>query len=228
MLTFYYHPTPNPLKVALALEELGTPYQVVPVDTFRGEQHTPAFRAVNPNGKVPALVDGAVTVFDSNAILLHLALTQGRFLPTDPVERGEALSWLMFVASGIGPFSGQAIHFLRVAPEPKEYAVTRYSKEIERHYQILDARLAGRDWLVGSEISIVDFAAWGWAHYLPYITGEAGHSPFPNVKRWYEAILARPAAQRALALAETVQVKREFDAETLANLFPHTHAATAA
>ncbi len=228
MLKFYYHPTPNPLKVALMLEELGAPYEVIAVDTLKGDQHAAAFRAINPNGKVPAIVDGVATVFDSTAILLHLAETRGRFLPKDSAVRADALSWLMFVASGLGPFSGQAIHFMHWAPEPKDYAVTRYGKEIDRHYRLLDERLSGRDWIVGSEMSIVDMSAWGWAHYLPYITGEAKYDAYPNVKRWYHAIAERPAAKRALALADTVTVKRDFDAEAMANLFPHTHGAAAA
>lgn len=223
MLKFFYHPTPNPLKVALMLEELGAPYETIAVDTLAGDQHKAAFRAINPNGKVPAIADGEVVVFDSNAILLYLAEKTGRFLPTNPVERGDALSWLMFIATGLSPFSGQAIHFLRVAPEPKDYALKRYSSEIDRHYKVLDQRLEGRDWIVGSEISIVDFAAWGWARYLPYFTGEAGHDAYPNVKRWYHAIAARPAAERALALAEKVHVKKDWDADALANLFPGTH-----
>src|SRR5918997_6669072 len=103
MLRFYFHPSPNPLKVALFLEEAGLPYEVVPVDTFKGEQHRPAFLAVNPNAKVPAIVDGGTTVFDSNAILLHLAEKTGRFLPVAGPARGEALSWLFFVATGLGP-----------------------------------------------------------------------------------------------------------------------------
>src|SRR4051812_49236733 len=119
MLKFYYAPAPNPLKVALLLEELGLPYEVVAVDVRRGDQLTPAFKAINPNTKTPAIVDGEVTVFDSNAILLYLAERSGRFLPANsPPLRGELLSWLMFVASGIGPYSGQAVHFKHYAPEP--------------------------------------------------------------------------------------------------------------
>ena len=107
---------------------MGLPYELVPVDTRKGEQHTPAFLAINPNAKVPAIVDGDATVFDSNAILLYLAEKTGKFLPgTSPSARGEMLSWLMFVASGIGPYSGQAVHFRNFAPEPKDYAVNRYT-----------------------------------------------------------------------------------------------------
>lgn len=112
MITFYYHPSPNPAKVALFLEEAGLAYELVPVDTRKGEQHAPAFTALNPNAKTPVIVDGEVTVFDSNAILLHLAEKTGRFLPEgSPAARGQLLSWLMFVATGIGPYSGQAVHF---------------------------------------------------------------------------------------------------------------------
>ena len=145
MLKFYYHPSPNPAKVALLLEELGLPYELVPVDTRKGEQHQPEFLAINPNAKTPAIVDGDVTVFDSNAILLYLAEKTGKFLPeSTPKLRGELLSWLMFVATGIGPYSGQAVHFRHFAPEPKEYPVSRYLFEAKRHWGIIDARLEGR------------------------------------------------------------------------------------
>src|ERR1043166_5337643 len=143
MLKFYYSGAPNPTKVALMLEETGLPYELVPVDTRKGDQHKPDFLAVNPNAKVPAIVDGDATVFDSNAILLYLGEKTGKFLPgKSDKERGELLSWLMFVASGIGPYSGQAVHFRNFAPEPKEYAVTRYTFEARRHWNILNDRLA--------------------------------------------------------------------------------------
>jgi len=130
MIKFYYHPSPNPAKVALFLEETGLEYELVPVDTRKGEQHLPAFTAINPNAKTPALVDGDAVVFDSNAILLYLAEKTGKFLPEDtPAARAEMLSWLMFVATGIGPYSGQAVHFKHFAPEPKDYAVNRYDFE---------------------------------------------------------------------------------------------------
>src|SRR6516225_10224533 len=153
MIKFYYNLAPNPTKVALALEEMGLQYELVPVDTRKGEQHTPAFLAVNPNAKVPAIVDGDATVFDSNAILLYLAAKTGK-------ARGELLSWLMFVASGIGPYSGQAVHFRNVAPEPKDYAVTRYSFEARRHWGIINDRLAKRHFMLGDDYTIVDMALW--------------------------------------------------------------------
>ena len=139
MIKFYYNLAPNPTKVALCLEEMGLPYELVPIDTRKGEQHTPAFLAINPNAKLPAIIDGEAVVFDSNAILLYLAEKTGQFLPeSTPVARGALLSWLMFVASGIGPYSGQAVHFRNVAPEPKDYAVNRYTFEAQRHWGILN------------------------------------------------------------------------------------------
>src|SRR5436305_3175198 len=124
MLKFYFNGSPNPTKVALFLEEAAFPYEAIPVDTRKGDQFKPAFRAVNPNGKVPAIVDGDATVFDSNAILLYLAEKTGKFLPENtPAARGQLYSWLMFVGTGVGPFSGQAVHFSHHAPEKLPYAV---------------------------------------------------------------------------------------------------------
>src|SRR5215813_14414629 len=123
MIQFYFNHAPNPMKVALLLEELGLPYEPIPVDTRKGQQFAPDYLALNPNGKVPTIVDEGVTVFDSNAILLYLSEKTGRFLPEPkPALRGELLSWLMFVASGVGPYSGQAVHFRQYAPTPNEYA----------------------------------------------------------------------------------------------------------
>src|SRR6266487_3360074 len=142
MLKFYYSGAPNPTKVALFLEETGIPYEGIPVDTRKGEQHKPEYLAINPNGKVPAIVDGDVTVFDSNAILLYLAQKTGKFLPPDsPAARGQLYSWLMFVGTGVGPYSGQAVHFKHHAPEKLPYAINRYDFEAKRHYRILDAHL---------------------------------------------------------------------------------------
>src|SRR5229473_2049585 len=137
MIKFFYNTAPNPTKVALCLEEMGLPYELVPVDTRKGEQHTASFLAVNPNAKVPAIVDGDVTVFDSNAILLYLAEKTGKFLPSgSPATRGELLSWLMFVATGVGPFSGQAVHFRHHATGKQPYAHNRYQYEARRHYGV--------------------------------------------------------------------------------------------
>jgi GST-like protein len=221
MLKLYYHPSPNPLKVALYLEEAGLPYELVPVDTRKGEQHAPAFRAINPNGKTPALVDGDIKVFDSTAILLYLSEQTGQFLPpATPAARAQMHSWLQFVATGIGPYCGQAVHFKFFAPEPKEYAVNRYAFEAERHWGLVNDRLAGRDWMVGDSYTLVDMAVWGWSRVIPRAMGDAAWDTLPNVKRHLDAINARPAAQRAEALKERFAFKQELDEQARQALFP--------
>ncbi len=222
MIKLYYHPSPNPAKVALFLEEAELPYELVPVDTRKGEQHQPAFLAINPNGKTPAIVDGDVTVFDSNAILLYLAEKTGKFLPENtPVLRGELLSWLMFVATGIGPYSGQAVHFRHFAPQPQDYAVERYLYEARRHWGIIDQRLAGRHYMVGETYTIVDMAVWGWARVLPFVIGEDAWERFANLKRLFDEISARPAAQAANALKDKNAYKAEMDEDARRQLFKH-------
>jgi GST-like protein len=224
MITFYYNLAPNPMKVALCLEEMGLLYELKPVDTRKGEQHHPDYLMVNPNAKVPAIVDQdtGATVFDSNAILLYLAEKTGQFLPPkDPVERGELLSWIMFVATGVGPFSGQAVHFKRDAPEPKEYAVNRYLFEARRHYSILDARLAGRRYMLGGTYTIVDMAVWGWVRMVPFILGEDAWTIFTHLKRLLDDIDTRPAAQAAIALKDQHAFKTEMDEEARRHLFRH-------
>ena len=201
MLKFYFNGSPNPTKVALFLEEAGLEYEPIPVDTRTGDQFSPQYLKVNPNGKVPAIEDGEVTVFDSNAILLYLAEKTGRFLP--PAQaRGELLSWLMFVATGVGPFCGQAVHFKHFAPEKVPYAHNRYQYEAERHFTVVNQRLADRAYMVGGAYSIVDMALWGWARLLPFVLGEDAWEKFPNVKRLHDEIAARPAAVRAVALKD--------------------------
>lgn len=221
MIQLYFHPSPNPLKVALFLEEAGLPYEAVPVDTRKGEQHLPAFLKINPNAKTPALVDGDVTVFDSNAILLYLAEKSGQFLPENtPAARGQMLSWLMFVASGIGPYSGQAVHFKHFAPEPKEYAVNRYTFEAERHYAILEAQLSKHRYMLGDTYTLVDMAVWGWARAVPFILGPDAWDQLPNLKRHLDEINARPAAQRAEALKTQFTFKTEMDDDARKQMFP--------
>ncbi|BFG79212.1 glutathione S-transferase N-terminal domain-containing protein [Paraburkholderia terrae] len=226
MLQFYFHPSPNPIKVALLLEELGTPFELSAVDTFKGEQHAPAYRKINPNGKVPAIVDDGVTVFDSHAILLHLSAKHGKFVPSAASERAAMLSWLQFVATGLSPFSGQAVHFLHHAPEPLPYARNRYLKEVERHYRVLDEHLATSKYLAGDTYSIADIALWGWANFAGYIFGEKGLTDYPHVKRLVDEISARPAAVRALALKDRLTFKAEFDEETRRALFPQNASPT--
>ena len=221
MIKFYYHPSPNPAKVALFLEEAGLPYELVPVDTRKGEQHLPAFTAINPNAKTPALVDGDAVVFDSNAILLYLAEKTGLYLPDNtPAQRAQMLSWLMFVATGIGPYSGQAVHFKHFAPEPKNYAVNRYDFEAQRHWALIDAQLAKHRYMLGDTYTIVDMAVWGWARAVPFILGAEAWATLPNVKRLLDEINARPAAQRAEALKAKNSYKTEMDDDAKKAMFP--------
>jgi GST-like protein len=228
MLKFYFSGAPNPTKVALFLEEAGLAYEAIPVDTRKGDQFKPEFLAVNPNSKVPAIVDDGATVFDSNAILLYLAEKTGKFLPPNtPANRGELLSWLMFVATGVGPFSGQSVHFQHHAPVRISYAQTRYSFEAMRHYTILNERLAKRRYLIADTYTIVDMDAWGWARMVPYILSKDAWDKLPHLKRLVDEIEARPAAQRAVKLKDRFTFKTEMDDEARRNMFRHLAAANA-
>lgn len=223
MIKFYFNIAPNPMKVALFLEESGLPYEPIPVDTRKGEQFLPAFTAINPNAKAPAITDTeiGVNVFDSNAILLYLAEKTGQFLGDGtPAQRGQLLSWLMFIATGVGPFSGQAVHFQHFAPEPKEYAVNRYVFEAERHWGILETHMTGRSWMVGDSYTIVDMALWGWLRAVPFVLGAKAWDERPNLKRLFDEINARPAAIRASALKDKYTFKAEMDAEARGHMFP--------
>ena len=221
MIQFYFHPSPNPLKVALFLEESGLRYEVVTVDTRKGEQHAPAFTAINPNAKTPALVDGEAVVFDSNAILVYLAEKTGRFLPANtPPARAQMHSWLMFVATGIGPYSGQCVHFKHFAPEPKAYAVNRYDFEAWRHWKIVDAQLGKHRYMLGDAYTLVDMAVWGWARAVPFVLGPEAWEKLPHVKRLLDEVNARPAAQRAEALKTRYTFKAEMDDDARTAMFP--------
>jgi len=224
MLKFYFNGSPNPTKVALYLEEAGLPFEPVAVDTRKGDQFAPDFLKLNPNAKVPLIVDGDTVVFDSNAILLYLAEKTGQFMPPANL-RGETLSWLMFAATGMGPFSGQAVHFRHFAPEPVPYAKTRYTFEAERHYGILNDRLANRRYMVGETYSFVDMDVWGWARMVGFVLGEEAWAKFPHLKRLVDEINARPAAARAIALKDKFTFKAEMDAEARRNMFRHIQAA---
>lgn len=234
MIRFYYHPTPNPAKVSLLLEETGLPYEVVPVETSRGEQHLPAFRAINPNGKVPAIVDTDgpggkdARVFDSTAILLYLAEKSGQFLGA-PADRPELLSWLLFIASGLGPFSGQAVHFQFAAPEGLDYARNRYRREAERHYEVLNDHLAGRTFIVGDTYTIADMSAWGWLDRASRVLKGADDplAAFPNLKRLVETVEARPAVARARAVGTGHAFKAMGDEESRRALYPSNYPAAA-
>ena len=201
MLKFFFNAAPNPMKITLLLEELGLPFEAVPVDTRKGEQFAPAFLAVNPNAKVPAITDGDVTVFDSNAILLYLADREQKFVPAmaQAKERGAALSWLLFIASGIGPFSGQSVHFRHAAPEPKEYALNRYDFEAHRHWSVLEKHLAQNTYMLGEHYSIVDMAIMPWVECLESFYKAADVlelDALPNVKGWRARVTSRPGYQR--------------------------------
>ncbi len=226
MLKFYFNGSPNPTKVALFLEEAGLAYEPIAIDTRKGDQFKPEFAAINPNAKVPVIVDGDATVFDSNAILLYLAEKTGKFLPK-PAQRGELLSWLMFAATGIGPFSGQAVHFRHFSPEKVAYAHNRYQFEADRHYGILNDRLAKRKYMVGDTYTIVDMDVWGWARMVPFILGETAWAKYPNLKRLVDEISARPAAAKAVALKDRFKFKTEMDDEARRNMFRHLHVTAA-
>ena len=222
MIKFYFNGSPNPTKVALMLEESGMAYEGVPVDTRKGDQFKPEFTAINPNAKTPAIVDGDVTVFDSNAILLYLARKSGQFLPPSSAKHeGELLSWLMFVATGVGPFCGQAVHFKHFAPEKIPYAINRYAYEAERHFAVLDKHLAANPYMVGGTYTIVDMDVWGWARMMGFILGDDAWAKFPNLKRLTDEISARPAAARAIALKDKFTWKTEMDDEARGHMFKH-------
>ncbi len=222
MIKFYFNLAPNPMKVALMLEELGAEYEPMPVDTRKGQQHTPEYLAVNPNAKVPAIIDGDTIVFDSNAILLYLAEKTGKFLPDGGLaSRGPMLSWLMFVASGIGPYSGQAVHFRHYVPEPNPYGLNRYDFEAERHWKILDTQLSRGRYMLGSTYTIVDMAVWGWARLIPTVMGsDAAWAKFPNVKRLLDDINQRPAVAAVERLRSKYSFKTEWDEEARRHMFP--------
>lgn len=234
MIRFYFHPTPNPAKVALFLEEAELAYELYPVDTSKGEQHQASFRAINPNGKVPAIIDTEgptgkeVRVFDSTAILLYLAEKTGRFLGPD-ADRPELLSWLMFLASGLGPFSGQAVHFQHSAPEGLDYAINRYRREAERHYQVLNDHLEGRSYILGETYTIADMSAWGWLDRASRVLKDADDpfARYPNLKRLFEIVDSRPAVARARSVGKDHVFKRINDEETKRSLFPSNYPSNA-
>ena len=222
MIKFYFNGSPNPTKVALLLEEAGLAYEPHPVDTRMGDQFKPEFVKINPNAKVPVIIDGETIVFDSNAILLYLAEKTGKFLPAaGDKNRAELLSWLMFVATGIGPYSGQAVHFKHFAPENVPYAHNRYQYEVMRHYDIIEAHLKDRRYMVGDTYTIVDMSLWGWARMLPFKLGDEAWSRFPHLKRLFDEISARPAAIKAASLKDQYPFKAVMDEDARKIMFKH-------
>lgn len=206
MIDLYTWGTPNGRKASIALEELALPYAVRPIDIGKGDQFKPAFLAINPNGKIPALVDPdgpdgkPISVFESGAILIYLAEKTGKLLPKDPRGRSVVMQWLMFQMGGVGPMFGQAHHFRRFAPEKIPYAIDRYTNETRRLYGVLDRRLAEAEYLAG-DYSIADIATYPWAARHEW-QGVA-LSEFPAVKRWFDALSARPAVARGMAVPKT-------------------------
>ena len=234
MIRFYFHPTPNPAKIALFLEEAGLSYETIPLDTSKGEQHGSAFRAINPNGKAPAIIDTEgpggkeAKVFDSTAILIYLAEKTGKFLGA-PEDRPQLLSWLLFIASGLGPFSGQAVHFQFSAPVGLEYAVNRYRREAERHYQVLNDHLDGRDFIVGRNYTIADMSAWGWLDRASRVRKDEVDplAPYPNLKRLFETVDARAAVARARTVGNGHDFKKVNDEDAKRALFPSNYPSVA-
>lgn len=202
MIDLYAWTTPNGFKPLILLEELGLPYNLHAVDIGAGEQFTPEFLRVNPNSKIPALVDGAgtpgeIVIFESGAILLHLAEKTGRFVPKEGQPRASALSWLMFQMGGVGPMFGQLGHFTLFAKEPNPYAIDRYKKETERLLTVMDKRLGEVEFLAG-DYGIADMATYPWVAQISRVG--LSLETWPNVARWVSTIAARPAVQKAMSI----------------------------
>ncbi len=198
MIDLYTWKTPNGWKASCTLEELGLEYRVEPVDLETGAQKTPEFLSINPNGRIPAIIDrdeDDFVVFESGAILIHLAEKAGKLLPSDSRGRSKVIQWLMFQIGGLGPMQGQAHVFLRTFPEKLPSAIARYQNETKRLFGVLDGQLARSEYLAG-DFSIADIANWSWAR----VHGLAGVSiePFPNLQRWIATLEARPACARGL------------------------------
>lgn len=204
-IQFFSFDTPNGRKISVALEEMGLPYSVTPVDIGKDEQFKPEFLKISPNNKIPAIIDPngpankPISVFESGAILIYLAEKTGKFLPASGAARVSVLEWLMFQMGGFGPIPGQVHHFLGLSNEDdKRYGVQRFMNETRRLYGVMDRRLAEQPFFAG-ELSIADFAILGWVWRHP--RHQVDLADFPNVKRWYETIMARPAVQRGFAVA---------------------------
>ena len=212
MIEVHMVPTPNGYKVTIMLEEIGMPYRMIPYNIIAGDQFKPEFLAINPNNKLPAIVDldppdgGApYPVFESGAILAYLADISGQLWPRELRARHDAMQWLMFQMAGLGPMHGQAHHFVRYAPENIPYALERYLNEARRLMRVLDGRLGKVEYLAG-EYSIADIACWPWIRAARVI--EIPLEDYPNLKRWFEAVDARPGVQRGTAASDQALVDR--------------------
>ncbi|HEY0329912.1 MAG TPA: glutathione S-transferase N-terminal domain-containing protein [Rhodopseudomonas sp.] len=206
MIELYYAPTPNGWKISIMLEECGLPYELHPMQLGRGDQHQPDYLKLNPNGRMPTIVDRApadggapITIFESGAILIYLAEKSGLFMPRDLRGRFEVTQWLMWQIGGLGPMLGQNGHFLLYAPEKLPYAIDRYMREAKRLYGVLDSRLAGRDYIAG-DYSIADIACFPWI--MTHKAQGLSLDDYPNLKRWYALLRARPQLQAGLAVGK--------------------------
>jgi GST-like protein len=204
-IELHFWPTPNGWKITIMLEELGVPYEVKYVNIGKGEQFEPAFLQIAPNNRMPAIVDPegpdgkSISIFESGAILQYFGRKFGKFYPSDERTRVEVDQWLFWQVGGLGPMAGQAHHFRQYAPEKLPYAVDRYTNEVNRLYGVMNKRLADRDFLAG-DYSIADMASIGWTR--SYKNQGQDLDDFPHLKRWFDAILARPAVERALVVGQ--------------------------
>jgi GST-like protein len=232
MFDLYYWPTPNGHKITIFLEEAGLPYEIKPVDISAGDQFKPEFLAFSPNNRMPAIIDRApadggapITVFESGAILVYLAEKTGRYIGDGLRRRKTALEWVFWQMGGLGPMAGQNHHFVQYAPERIAYAMERYVKETNRLYGVLDRRLDGRDWIAG-EYSIADMASYPWI--VPWKRQQQDLDQFPNLKRWFEAMRARPAVMRAYEKGAALAQRPAVTEEGKNLLFGQTATSTAA
>jgi GST-like protein len=224
MIDLHYWPTPNGHKITLFLEEAGLPFTIRRVNIGKGEQFDPAFLAIAPNNRIPAIVDHApadggdpISLFESGAILLYLAEKTGQFIPADLRGRAVVLEWLFWQMAGLGPMLGQNHHFSVYAPEKIPYAIERYVNETRRLYGVLDRRLEGREFIAGSEYTIADMACYPWI--VPHKRQQMDLADFPNLARWFAAIRARPGTQRAYAHGDFYQPPQQFTEEQRKVLF---------
>jgi GST-like protein len=229
MIDLHYVATANGMKAVIALEEMGLPYNVLDYPLFDGKHLTPEFRKLNPNNKLPVIVDhapsfggGPMPVFETGAILIYLAEKSGKFLPADPRQRMVALQWLVWQVAGHGPMNGQAHHFIRYAPEGQDYGINRYRREVLRLLNVLEFRLAESEYLA-AEYSIADMAVWPWVQGSSLI--DIDIAEFPAVARWSNTLLARSAIVRAISGEKTavpdhyMQKRAKLTAEQWSNTF---------
>lgn len=227
MIDLYYWPTPNGHKITLFLEESGLAYRIVPIDIGKGEQFDPTFLAISPNNRMPAIVDhepvdgsGPLSVFESGAILLYLAEKTGQFLPADLRGRKTVTEWLFWQMGGLGPMAGQNHHFVQYAPEQLPYAIERYVKETNRLYGVLNRRLAGRAFIAGDDYTIADMACYPWI--VPWTRQQQNLDDFPDLRRWFDSIRARPATVRAYAQGEPYAARPVVNEDSRSILFGQT------